>query len=326
MLQPSENGSDFFALADSLRAARYEVTEWNVTTMERPVAPANRRPVWIVLPPLQRDGVEVSPAERRLLQETRTLLQERAPVLLSLSRSILPLLGQEDPWASLASSFGVTGQTSRLVLERIPVDEDRYETRQWIRLPEPDSQTAHPITAAVGSQALVILQPVGLLPDSEAGAQTLWSIAPSPTRWLESEWKMDLIERRREIPEDLRFSEPLPVVVAVERPDPPESPQRLVVVGGSGWLLSTVADLSRSLGGERLVLEAPGNRGFILAASAWLAGLDELVPVSTGVSEVSRINGLSDRLRTVFGVLLILVLPLLVLLLGGLIILARRRA
>ena len=206
------------------------------------------------------------------------------------------------------------------------MDEDRFETRQWIRLAEPDVGATHPVTAAVGSQALVILQPVGLVAEPKEGVETLWSISPSPTRWLESEWKMDLVERREEIPQDMLLEEPLPVVVAVELETSSGSPQRVMVVGGSGWLLSTVADLSRSLGGERLVLEAPGNRGLILASTAWLAGLDELVPASTGVSEVSRIRGLSESLRTILGVFLILVLPLLILLLGGAIILARRRA
>ena len=326
MLQASETGSDFFALADALQAARYGVAEWNVATMERPLAPNGTRPVWVVLPPLQRDGVEPTSVERKLLDVTENLLQEGQPVLLSLSRSILPLLGQEDPWAALASALGVTGSTSRLVLERVPLDEDRFETRQWTRLAQPDPETDHPVSRAVGTQALVILQPVGLLPEDRSGIKTLWSIEPSPTRWLESEWKMDRVEQRSEIPAELMLEEPLPVVVAIETDTASRPPQRVVVVGGSGWLLSTVADLSRSLGGERLVLEAPGNRGLILAATAWLAGLDELVPVSTGVSEVSRINGLSAGMRTFIGVLLILVLPVLVLFSGGAIILARGRA
>ena len=67
------------------------------------------------------------------------------------------------------------------------------------------------------------------------------------------------------------LEEPLPVVVAIETDTASRPPQRVVVVGGSGWLLSTVADLSRSLGGERLVLEAPGNRGLILAATGLVA-------------------------------------------------------
>ena len=182
------------------------------------------------------------------------------------------------------------------------------------------------MASAVGAQAMVILQPVGLDVEEQPGIETLWSIAPSPTRWLESEWKMELVERREEIPEEMVLEDPLPVVVAVERTIDSDAPQRAMVVGGSGWLLSTVADLSRSLGGERLVLEAPGNRAFVLATTAWLAGLDDLVPVSAGVSEVSRISGLTSALRTVFGIVLVLVLPVLVLLFGGLVILGRRRA
>ncbi|MEC8560666.1 MAG: ABC transporter permease [Planctomycetota bacterium] len=326
MLRPSEQGSDFYALADALRAARHDVVEWNVNTSDRPIPPAGTRPVWVVLPPLQRSGLEVSPTERSLLSATRTLLRERQPVLLSVSRSILPLLGVEDPWAGIAQELGVEALTSKLVLERLPVDEETFETRQWTRLPQPDPGTRHPVSSAVGTQALVILQPVGLAPRETPSVRTLWSIQPSPNRWLEPEWNMEVVDRRESIPPDLRFDEPLPVVVAVEN-EPPgsDSPHRVMVVGGSGWLLSTVADLSRSMGGDRVVLEAPGNRGFILAATAWLSGLDELVAAGSGVSEVSRLTGLSEVQRTVIGIVLILVLPLLILCLGGVIVLNRRR-
>jgi hypothetical protein len=135
-----------------------------------------------------------------------------------------------------------------------------------------------------------------------------------------------VIEQRAEVPPGSRFTEPLPVVVAVERTSPDGSMQRAIVVGGSGWLLSAVADLTRSLGGERRILEAPGNRALMLASAAWLAGLDELVPGSGGVAGVSRINGLTVGMRSAWGVVLVLVLPLGVLAAGGTIAVSRRRA
>ena len=309
MLASSSDGGDFYALADALRAARYEVEEWNVTTGERPIAAEGTRPVWLILPPLKRSGLEFSREEDALLDISRELLESGEPVLLSLGRSILPVLGKEDPWATLVSTLGVRGATDRLVLERVPVDEDTFEFRQWVRLPQPSDKVSHPVSDAVGAQALVILQPVALEVDEGSDAEVLWAIEPDEDRWLESEWRMDRIESRQVIPEEGLFEQPLPVVVAVERTIAGEDPQRVLVVGGSGWLLSTVADLSRSMGGDRRVLEAPGNRSLLLASAAWLSGLDELVAQSGGVSEFSRLTGLSEVTRRIWGVLLILVLP-----------------
>jgi hypothetical protein len=64
----------------------------------------------------------------------------------------------------------------------------------------------------------------------------------------------------------------------------------------------------------------------MLASAAWLAGLDELVPGSGGVAGFSRINGLSSWMRSTWGVVLILLLPLGVLAAGGSIAISRRRA
>lgn len=326
MLTSSSDGGDFYALADALRAARYEVEEWNVATAQRPIAVEGSRPVWLILPPLKRAGLEFSEQEKALLKISRELLEAGEPVLLSLGRSILPVLGKEDPWATLVSTLGVRGATDRLVLERIPVDEGTFEFRQWVRLPQPLEDISHPVSDAVGAQALVILQPVALEIDADSDAKVLWAIEPDEDRWLESEWRMDRIESRQVIPEEGLFDEPLPVVVAVERTIEGQGLQRVLIVGGSGWLLSTVADLSRSMGGDRRVLEAPGNRSLLLASTAWLAGLDELVPQSGGVSEFSRLTGLSEMTRQFWGIFLILILPLLVLGLGGSIIVSRRRA
>ena len=326
MLQLTENGSDLFALSDVLQAARYEVAEWNVTGGERPIAPTGTRAVWVVVPPLSREGLELSDSEQKLLTATQSLIEGGEPVLLSLARSILPVVGREDPWQALAESLGVSTDTSRVVMERVVVDEDTFETQQWQQIPAPVARVSHPLIEGVGSQTLMILQPIALGAGDPDATRTLWEIEPSSSRWLEEEWRTEVIEQRAEVPEGGRFTESLPVVVAVERINPDGQMQRALVVGGSGWLLSAVADLSRSLGGERRILEAPGNRALMLAGAAWLAGLDELVPESGGVSGMSRIVGVNRGVRIAWGIVFILLIPLCVLTAGGIVAFSRRRA
>lgn len=326
MLKPTQNGNDLFALTDALRAARFDVTEWNVTAGDRPLAPSDVRPVWVIVPPLSREGLEISPDETILLQAANELVDEGQPVLLTLARSILPVLGREDPWKDIARKLGVEADTSRVLLERIAVDEASFQTQQWQQLPSPLQNVEHPLVEAVGTQSLMILEPIGLAPGESDDAQALWAIEPSSTRWLEEDWRTDVIAQRAEIPPGTHLDEPLPVVVALERARADGKVQRAIVVGGVGWLVSTVADLSRSLGGERRILEAPGNRALMLAGAGWLASLDELVPSSGSIAAASRIEGLRPVMRTVWGVLLLVVLPIGVFLVGGGIVVSRRRA
>jgi hypothetical protein len=220
----------------------------------------------------------------------------------------------------------VQPDTTRVILERIAVDETSYEAQQWQKIPAPVSEVTHPLAQAVGTQALMILEPISLGTSGSEAVQTLWAVQSSPTRWLEEDWRSDIIQQRADIPEDARFEDAQPVVVAVEFERDDGRRQRALVVGGVGWLVSAVADLARSLGGERQVLEAPGNRALLLAGSAWLASLDELVPSSGSIASTSRIEGLSPVTRTVCGILLLGVLPVGLFLVGGGVVLSRRRA
>jgi ABC-2 type transport system permease protein len=326
LLQPTQNGNDLFALSDALRAARFEVEEWNVNGGDRPIPPSNVRPVWVVIPPLSREGLEISQREQALLRATGTLIEQGEPVLLSLGRSILPVLGRPDPWVDIAASLGVQPDTTRVILERIAVDETSFESQQWQKMPAPISTVDHPLAEAVGTQALMILEPISLGASDSKAVKALWAVEPGPTRWLEEDWRSEIIERRAEIPEEARFTEPQPVVVAVEFERADGTNQRAMVVGGVGWLVSAVADLTRSLGGERQVLEAPGNRALLLAGTAWLASLDELVPSSGAIASTSRIEGLSPVVRTVCGILLLGVMPIGLFVVGGFVVFSRRRA
>ena len=86
--------------------------------------------------------------------------------------------------------------------------------------------------------------------------------------------------------------------------------------------------------GHRLLCQVHGRLHAPEGAVGWcrllrnrqVVGLDELVAQSGGVSEFSRLTGLSEMTRRLWGVLLILILPLSVLALGGSIIVSRRRA
>jgi hypothetical protein len=128
LLRASADHVDLAAASDALRGARFEVREWTPGEGQQPVAAAGRTIVWIIIPPADRDALEESPRERELLSVARRLVAQGQPVLLCVGPSLLPLLGQQDPWGSLLRGRGMSAQTGRTVLEVVPVGPQRAET------------------------------------------------------------------------------------------------------------------------------------------------------------------------------------------------------
>ena len=58
LLRRTPEGGDLAAIADELRAARFEVREWNAAVGGSPRIEEGRRAVFVAIPPLRRTGVE----------------------------------------------------------------------------------------------------------------------------------------------------------------------------------------------------------------------------------------------------------------------------
>ncbi|MBL9149659.1 MAG: Gldg family protein [Phycisphaerae bacterium] len=321
LLERREDRNELVAMADALRTARFGVREWPIGLAEKPTPARGERFVYAVLPPLKRDGLQVSERERRLLEVTRSLLSQGEPTLVTFARNLLPVFGQKDPWEIVAADLGLRVDTGRVILELLPVSADRTETRPWQEINRFES--SHPIGAAINGQLLVANHPTPIMrldgapPNLRVAAVA--RVEPDANRWIEDDWRGDG-NAVRSVPDAKRLSGPADVVVAVERPDG----HRAVVVGSGGWLLSTIADASQSLGGDRFALTNPGNRALLIASVAWLAGLD---PATFGGAEreVARIGEISDRTRATWLLILVAGLPVAVALVGTGVAMKRRR-
>jgi hypothetical protein len=125
--------------------------------------------------------------------------------------------------------------------------------------------------------------------------QVVIEVEPSPSRWLADDWRGDG-DGVREVPARKVLNEAVPVAVLAER-KVAGGTQRVALVASGGWLLTSVADLSDSLGGGRTALVNPGNRELLLASVAWLANRTDLLDSGLSGREVSRIEGLSSGFR-----------------------------
>ena len=315
ILRPSADGSDLAAAADALRGARFEVREWTPADGPQPAVAAGTTIVWIIVPPADRDSVDESPRERALLSVARRLVAQGEPVLLSVGPSLLPLLGQQDPWGALLRGRGMAAQTGRTVLELVPTGPDRAETSAV------QTTVAGGIDSAVGraidGQRLRLDRPIPLQSDPSAlGVSVVVGIEPAAERWIEDDWRRDL-KGRMEAPESKRFDADVPVVLVSDAP-------RSMLVGSPTWMTTAVADSADALGGGRIALRNPGNRDLLVNAVAWLAGRDDLLAGSGAGREVGRLPRLSRATVGVVGSMEAFAVPALIAALGAWVVVRRR--
>ncbi len=315
ILRPSADGNDFAAAADALRGARFEVREWTPADAPQPAVAAGTTIVWIIVPPADRDSVDESPRERALLGVARRLVAQGQPVLLSVGPSLLPLLGQQDPWGSLLRSRGMAAQTGRTVLEMVPTGPDRAETSavQTTVAGGPDSAVGR----AIDGQRLRLDRPIPLQSDPTASdVSVVVAIEPASERWIEDDWRRDL-KGRMVAPESKRFEAPVPVVLA-------SASQRAILVGSPTWMTTAVADSADALGGGRVALRNPGNRDLLVNAVAWLAGRDDLLAGSGAGREVGRLPRLSKATVGAVGTMEAFAVPALIAAVGAWVVVRRR--
>jgi len=307
---------DFVGSAEILRATRVEVREWIVTRSDKPTPSRDRAVVWVVVPPPipQRTSLDVTDVERKLIEAVRGLIADGEAVLLSLAPSGMSRTGQNDPWRSLVEPFGLSVDTGRVVVERVRTEQGDPGTQRVIQIS--DYSDGHAIGSAVHGLQTSFDLPIAIRladPSEERFADVrqtvIASVAPSATRWLEPDW-MASPSTLDEPDAEQRFSEPLPLVVAVVRRNPVESgSQRFLLVGSGGWLLSYLADVVVPVGGDRMVLVNPGNYELLMAGINWLAGADDLILSSPVSRQVARLEGVTPSVLVLWRWIALVIMP-----------------
>lgn len=300
LLKPRAQNIDFVGARTVLESSRFDLEEWIVDGSERP-ASDDRPAVWIVVPPpvAQRRSLAVSDEELALVRAASRLLAEGEAVLLNLCPAAGTRMGRADPWQAVVEPLGLEADTGRVVYEQVLDQQANPVTQRVLTVTAADG--SHPIGRAMrGIQSSFDL-PIAArpVPAPPAGVvhHVVAALEPSGERWLEQDWMVDPATLDEPQPDE-RLAEAAPLVVAVERFDPSRPrAQRVVVVGSGGWLLSYLADVVVSMGGERLALVSPGNYELLLASVAWLAGADELIAPSPVSRQVARLDGVTPPVR-----------------------------
>jgi len=70
-----------------------------------------------------------------------------------------------------------------------------------------------------------------------------------------------------------------------------------------------VADAAANAGGDRIALLHPGNHELMVAATSWLAGLDDRIARGALSQEVARLRSIGTSERRLWGWVILCVLP-----------------
>lgn len=322
LLRGAMDRPDLNSVAMQMRDLGFEIREWNVG-QERPEIEEQGagQTVWVIVPTIPNP--QSMAGDVQLADATAALIAEGERVLVSVYPSLVPALGQDDPWNGVFEPLGLRADNGRVVFEEIP--QPGGEPGLTDQMEAVNYESDHPIARAVDGQPTVLELVVPIVVE-EAGesssafdATTIYSIEPSERVWASSEW----LNPTGPTPPAERDTEAYKVIVALERATGPLAGQRLLVVGSGRWFWSSRAGVYDVSTGMRLPMY-PGNSELFAASVAWLSGLDSLIARSPRAQSVPRIESLGRGARTMWQWILIGGVPLLVLAGGVAVGLSRR--
>lgn len=247
------------------------------------------------------------------------LLERGAPVLLNLTPSEVVVGGGTDATAAPLDEFGLTPRTGVAMMTTAP-QSGVVEHDMLVR----SAGGSHPMAGAIAG--LLAYMPWAV-PIGHDGAGEAWPLlaVDDERAWAETRWSGYRRVRRDERP---LVSNP-----PVREPDTDETVGpwslawaaqrrvgegvgRLVVVGSNDWLADEIVSSGQSLDG-RMAASYPGNLALLDAAVLWLAGRDEFIAPTVASSSVAMVGTISPGRLSALRWGLVLGLPLLILLFGG---------
>ena len=318
-------------LAELVRSSSLRNTTWLEWPMALESDPPSavtlahsRGPVVYVVIGLSMTSSGAAERATRMGAILQKLLDEGDSVLLNLSPSTLPAIGEPDPIAEPLARFGLVADTGRPTLVE-HIAGHRREV-DWEQLIIPGGGK-HPAAAVVKGVPVRLTWPI-VIERSEPIGQA-WPLIRSNESgmWREAEWVGYWLTReslRKQItdpptpgdPGDGEVSEPVFAWAAERQLN--DEPQRLVVVGSHLWMFDTIAHRRTTIDG-RLVETSPGNTELFNALIDWLAGRESLIARGSEAQSFPIVQPMSDRRLSATRWFFIGGLPLLVLLIGAIV-------
>ncbi|HEB61429.1 MAG TPA: hypothetical protein ENJ06_06355 [Phycisphaeraceae bacterium] len=315
--------SGLITIAQRLSGQRIHLAEWSVaTSADPPQIPFPDAPrVYIVIPPGDRNTDSLE-RRSRLATVVADLINQGECVLYHLAPSSLAAAGQNDVLLEPLKPLGISARTDLQIISSAsspagPVISDSLEVDHY--------HEGHIVSDACRNLPSRFYDLVPLIADKhpenvsitpliEVGSSSndnIWA----ESDWLGGQWQKATPDGNRDISHG-----PFTIAYACERVIPDsQKTQRVIIIGCSpSWMGDNVA--GQNEGG---VLTNPGNAELLDACVYYLAHLDKLVMPGTASVQVPRVAG--DAPVRAAAWITIVVMPALVLILGFIVMILRKR-
>lgn len=264
------------------------------------------------------DPMAPRPDERaaRLGTLVRRLIDQGNPLLVNLTPSEVVVGGGVDATALPLGEFGLSARSGLAMLTTAPQSEV-VEHDMLVRAKVGD----HPIQGAVAGLLTYMPWAVPIEHDGSGSAWPLLTVDDTRA-WGETRWSGYRRVRREERP---LVSNPPVREPDVDDANGPwtiawaamrETGGRIVVVGSNDWLADEIVSSGQSLDG-RMAASYPGNLALLDASVLWLTGRDEFIAPTVASSSVAMIGSIPPARLSALRWSLVLGVPLLILLVGG---------
>jgi hypothetical protein len=341
----SRNWPTLAASVKRLSARGIDSDEWPVA-LERdlPARLARHDPlrpaVFIPVPGLVDTRQQRVSTVAQYLGAIDTLVKSGRPILMGVELSQIPSSGAPDPQVEALKALGIVCDSGRMLLEESKLGNRRVVAPTIDLVLDPALAETHPIAGTlVGLRTrLASVSTIAVQPGTDTIVTPLLAVPATPARWLESEWgeyRAAVMQLRGEYQrianapsKDTSADGQLTagtytLALAAQRPLPDtDRPQRVIVVGSSGWYADAVVNMQAEVDGRTVAL-FPGNLQLLESSVTWLAGLDDQLLRSAATSVTATIPALGDGQVTAMRWALAGGLPVLILL-TGLVVLARQ--
>ncbi len=331
-------GGPFGQIAGRLRNYNFEVLEKNfgppdprnpMGQAEDPSDEDLASAVWVVpsmgnMPQQQQMGMSMPPSP---------VIAEKLKEHLTGGGSALCLfLPEAQNLSEALGDWGIDVKTNAIIVHEKVMSDARPGGDDWVEqaqnIPWVFITTRygdHPITQPLKSLESVLVPMLPVMVTDKPGykATRLIPVPEQPKAWGETDTRA-LRQGSPKFDPASDVSPPLNAMAVVEKTD---SPARLVVIGAESFVFDQTLNILDDKQWEqgRAVSRFPGNAELFANSVYWLARLETLIAISPSAMEIGRIEPMSDRaLGAVRIGILLIGLPALVVVAGGLMYLKRR--
>lgn len=323
-------------VAERLRSANFEVTQWNPTGGGQPgpmggmqgggpSAPPEpregQRAVWILLharPQNPMMAMTASDGEQTIVDHLNERLAAGDSALVMLGMDLTGGMGGASPLRQMVETWGVTPLVDRQILR---------EVRRGQGTPQPvsshivtDWPDALPVTRALDGLSAVFIEssPLTLRNPDDMDVEH-WPLVKlrGDRMWAErASAGDDNIEY-----DESDAAETFTVAVAAE-----SDAKRLIVTTDPRWPSDRLTNLGyEGLPAALTGVQFPGNSELFVNSVYWLAGLEQMIAASPRTQDIRRIEAMTDTKLIVYRWSLLVGMPAVVLVLGMGVWLVRRR-